>query len=548
MRFRYRGVAWVVFSGLLGLLCLPIACGERDQRAAPQVAERAQPALRLVALTDISGYLEPCGCQSRPLGGIDRAAAKLAALRADRVPVLFVAAGDLLFGDTPEGARGSAQATTQETWKAETMVEILNRVGLAAAAPGKRDLSFGEPELQRLIGRSTFAWLPAKPGDGTNREAVGGWLGHAGEHKVGVVGVSTFEGPEAVLPAERFQGLRELTQAQIDKLRAAGARVVVVLLSSDQRTGRRLTGSLHGVDFVVQGGLDDAQANAPSTVGAGTLLRAGRQGQGLLVVDVYLDAKGSTPFLDVSEWTRREQSTALQASIGDLSQRIATWEHDPKVQPASLQEQRSKLNTLREQLERAQRAPPVPPVQGNAFSARYEPLTVEQSRDKTIGDVIHAYDARVNDHNRVAFADLKPAEPAAGAARYVGSNACQTCHAPAYTWWTQHPHGHAYTTLERAHKQFNLSCVGCHVTGYDQPGGSTVVHNEGLIHVGCESCHGPGSRHIAQPRAASTALTKQPGEAVCKQCHTPEHSDLFEFNAYVARLRVKGHGLPLSTD
>jgi hypothetical protein len=41
-------------------------------------------------------------------------------------------------------------------------------------------------------------------------------------------------------------------------------------------------------------------------------------------------------------------------------------------------------------------------------------------------------------------------------------------------------------------------------------------------------------------------LTSAPGEAVCKQCHTPEHSDLFEFQAYVARIRAKGHGRPMA--
>jgi hypothetical protein len=158
---------------------------------------------------------------------------------------------------------------------------------------------------------------------------------------------------------------------------------------------------------------------------------------------------------------------------------------------------------------------------------------------------VDAYDARVNEHNRVAFAGVSPPAVPPGAARYLGSAACKSCHAPAYAWWTRHPHGKAYTTLETLHKQFNLSCVGCHVTGYGKPGGAAVVKNEGLTHVGCESCHGPGSKHVAQPGAAPTALiTKSPSEATCKQCHSPEHSDLFEYAGYVARLRVPGHGLP----
>ena len=81
---------------------------------------------------------------------------------------------------------------------------------------------------------------------------------------------------------------------------------------------------------------------------------------------------------------------------------------------------------------------------------------------------------------------------------YVGhARAAATCHETALAWWKGHAHGRAYATLEQRNKQFNLSCVGCHVTGYNQPGGATVVQNQGLTDVGCESCHGPGSLHVA---------------------------------------------------
>jgi hypothetical protein len=532
-----RSFLCVVVMGLaLGLSVLG-SCGGREQSSGALMAKRAQPALRVVALTDVSGYLEPCGCQSKLLGGIDRAAAKLQALRADHTPVLFVAAGDLLFGDKPEGATAETDATTQETWKAETLVEIFNKLGLVAATPGKRDLSFGDAELGRLQALSQFSWLPAKPGRADAREGVAGMLAQVGEHKVGVLGVSTFAGPDGDLGSDRLQQLQAAAQAEIERLRAAGARVVVGLISSDQRSGRRMTAGLRGLDFAIQAGLDDGSTPAPSRSGQSTLLRAGRQGQGLLVLDVYLD--GSAPFADWSAWTRAEHTAALNARITDLSQRIQAWERDPQVDRASVAEQRDKLKALREELAGAVKGAA---IGGNAFEASYAPLTSKEARDPQVKGLLAAYDARVNEHNREAFAKVMPKAAQPGAAAYVGSARCQTCHAPAYAWWTQHAHGRAYTTLEQVHKQFNLSCVSCHVTGYGKPGGSTVVNNQGLTHVGCESCHGPGSLHVDKPAAENTKLTSAPGEAVCKQCHTPEHSDLFEFQTYVARIRAKGHG------
>jgi hypothetical protein len=519
------------------------ACRQSEPASAAAVPKRPEPTLRLVALTDLSGYLEPCGCQSKLLGGIDRAAAKLNALRAERVPVLFVAAGDLLFGAPPEGATAETDATTQETWKAETLVEIFNRLGLVAATPGHRDLGFGAAELERLIGRSKFTWLPAKPEAASEPEAVASQLAQAGEIPVGIVGVSTFAGPGAELPNERVKALTQRAQSEVDKLRAAGARVVIALLSSDQRTGRRLTQGLRGLTFAVQAGLDDAATPAPAKNGEAALLRAGRQGQGMLVVDVYLH--GQAPFVDVSEWTLKEKRADLQGRIDELTQRVRAWERDPKVDKAGVDEQRARLASLADELARLQPAA-ADAARTNTFYASYLPLSLEQPKDPQITGLLGDYDARVNEHNRVAFAGVKPKPAPAGAPSYVGSATCQGCHSGAYSWWTKHAHGRAYATLEHAHKQFNLSCVSCHVTGYGRPGGSSVVQNEGLTNVGCESCHGPGSLHVKQPTAAEHKLTRDPNETVCKQCHTPDHSDLFEFQTYVARLRAKGHGLPLT--
>lgn len=534
-------MAWAV---VVGALWVAGACRQGEQASGSAVPKRAQPALRIVAMTDLSGYLEPCGCQSKLLGGIDRAAAKLKALRADHVPVLFVAAGDLLFGGAPEGATSETDATTQETWKAETLVEIFNRLGLVAATPGKRDLSFGPAELERLTARGQFAWLPAKPASQSEPETVAGKLTKVGDIQVGIVGISTFAGPEAELPSERLKALTQRAQSEVDRLRAAGAQLVVGLISSDQRTGRRLTQGVHGLTLVVQAGLDDPATPAPAKNGEAALLRAGRQGQGMLVVDVYLS--GQAPFVDVSDWTVAERRADLQGRITELTQRIQAWERDPNVDKAGLAEQRSRLTQLNSDMARLQPAA-AELDHSNAFRAAYVALGLEQPKDPQITSLLGEYDARVNEHNRTAFADVRPKPAPTGAPTYVGSATCQSCHSAAYAWWSKHAHGRAYTTLERVHKQYNLSCVSCHVTGYGRPGGSAVVQNEGLTHVGCESCHGPGSLHAKQPTAAEHKLTTHPTETVCKQCHTPDHSDLFEFQSYVARLRAKGHGLPLAS-
>jgi hypothetical protein len=98
-------------------------------------------------------------------------------------------------------------------------------------------------------------------------------------------------------------------------------------------------------------------------------------------------------------------------------------------------------------------------------------------------------------------------------AHYVGSDACKRCHQEAYSVWMDHPHSHAYQTLEVTAKKPGLrhldgECVSCHVVGFGHETGyehqfkfdngvlTTTKETVNLRNVGCESCHGPGSAHV----------------------------------------------------
>ena len=248
----------------------------------------------------------------------------------------------------------------------------------------------------------------------------------------------------------------------------------------------------------------------------------------------------------MSRWTRESQQRVLDARIAELAARVAEWRRDPNIDKRLLAEQDARLTALRSELA-ALRTPPRP--QGNAFSAQFIELAPETPGDPDIRALIDAHNKRVNEHNRVALASLMPKPVAPGMPGYAGSARCGDCHAQAEAWWQGHAHGTAYATLEKRDAQFNLSCVGCHVTGYNRPGGATVVHNEGLINVGCESCHGPGSLHAHDPDVdASKNVQREVPEITCKQCHTPEHSDRFEYATYRAKLIVPGHGLPAAKE
>jgi hypothetical protein len=271
------------------------------------------------------------------------------------------------------------------------------------------------------------------------------------------------------------------------------------------------------------------------------VLHASRQGQGLTVVDVYQKTKDG-PFVDRSEWSRSERAGQLDRQVEDLAAKITAWEKSGDVDAADLEAQRARLAKLKK--ERQVLDAPTVRADGNALFASWIPLPKKAPRDPDVEKLMRKHDKVVNEANKAAFADLAPKPLGPDDIAYVGSAACNGCHQAAYAWWRNHAHGVAYLTLQQRNKEYNLDCVGCHVTGYDQPGGSNVTHNldGALINVGCESCHGPGAAHGKDPE--KVGIVRNTPASTCVPCHNEQHSDLFDFDGYRKTLVVPGHGLP----
>jgi hypothetical protein len=125
----------------------------------------------------------------------------------------------------------------------------------------------------------------------------------------------------------------------------------------------------------------------------------------------------------------------------------------------------------------------------------------------------------------------------------TGGDSCDDCHDEAAAVWAKTGHSHAYQTLVDKSRQYDLDCVRCHVTGYNQPGGVCRVDKvEGRESVRCETCHGAGSLHAADP--TKTNIIAKPGESECKGCHNPENSPNFDFAKYLPHILGPGHGQP----
>ena len=157
-------------------------------------------------------------------------------------------------------------------------------------------------------------------------------------------------------------------------------------------------------------------------------------------------------------------------------------------------------------------------------------LNAEYEDDSGIIALIEDFEAENRKKQKLLFAkEQLKASRNAGASNdvYLGVGACQQCHIEAFEVYTRTGHASAYATLAEQFVHRDSNCVGCHVVGYQEPGGFTGMRYRNtevdLVDVQCEACHGPGSEHVRDGSYKARAKES------CVRCHTPNEDPDFDF-------------------
>ena len=127
-------------------------------------------------------------------------------------------------------------------------------------------------------------------------------------------------------------------------------------------------------------------------------------------------------------------------------------------------------------------------------------------------------------------------------ATFVGAQACKECHPNTYQFWSTTHHAQAFKTLKNDKKPntiFDAECASCHTTGFEYTSGwRSETATPHLAGNQCENCHGPGSKHVAEPdnaefRKLITVKAEQAKKTgFCERCHDAENSRKFDFATY----------------
>ena len=124
----------------------------------------------------------------------------------------------------------------------------------------------------------------------------------------------------------------------------------------------------------------------------------------------------------------------------------------------------------------------------------------------------------------------KPTPPADQT--YVGVRECASCHFKEFVAWRETGHARAFEKLTEKYET-TPKCLACHTTGYGKPTGYKDAPSDDLKGITCETCHGPGSKHVEICKAfGDKKLTKEEEDQaehsiwemlpvnVCVKCHT----------------------------
>ncbi len=485
--------------------------------------------------------MEPCGCTSDPLGDVSRLAALITDARKGGGGVALVDAGGLLY---PEGSISRRERASADL-RAEFLAAQFQRIGLLGAALGETDVAAGPGHIRppRLVSNLTGAPAMIAP---ARVEKVGGIA-------LGLLGVS--EATVAAAINATALDMTEATRRDVASLRAAGAEFVVLLAAVDKPIARKLARDV-GADVVVLGKRVGAGMARMEKIGTTFLVAPADEMQRVGRLELVLRAApraGGT--LDLKDGGGPEAAGLRRDEINRALERLRVglkkWTSPPRAagtqatkddatDGAFVASKKREVDELEAELRRLQ-APWTPPATGNYATNALVPLRRSLRQDRMVVAAMKKLD------QRIAAVNLKqatpPAPPEAGRPFYVGTSKCAGCHDSSVAFWKKTGHAHAWKTLVVGGKQADYKCIGCHVTGFGQVGGGTLGFTKKLESVQCETCHGPGSVHVAaEGNEEPLAIKRDTPETVCLECHTEQHSDTFRFEAYLRDIVGPGHG------
>jgi sulfur-oxidizing protein SoxB len=219
------------------------------------------------------------------LGGLDRLAALIKAIRAEREGKVLLLDG----GDTWQGSYTALQN------RGADMVRLMNALKVDAMT-AHWEFTYGADRVQALIKQLEFPFLAGNVKDSTWGDPVFKpyQVFERGGLRIGVIGqafpYTPIANPGYLIPDWSFGIDEEALAKHVAGLRDDGVDLVVLLSHNGFDVDRKLAGRIKGIDVILTGHTHDALP-APVKVGDTLLIAAGSHGKFLARLDLEVRDK-----------------------------------------------------------------------------------------------------------------------------------------------------------------------------------------------------------------------------------------------------------------
>jgi hypothetical protein len=444
--------------------------------------QNQKPDAAIVLSGETYGFLQPCGCSRPQKGGLERRAQFIQSLKAKGWPVAGVDIGDIY----PE----TVAVQEQGLLKYKMTMNALREMGYIAVGVGKTEFKV---EIDRILGE--YALQKEKP----PFTLAGNLLGLAG----GKVQTRKERFPGATRPMVDVAEFTTIGSVSVSVVGIVGKSV------SDDVTKANFDSSIafeKDNRAFLQKVVADLAVN-PKKPELNILLFQGTSEEAKMVamdwpqfhVILCLADDSEPPQYPTEVVGKLPGQKTLVIQVGHKGRYVGVLGAfkrpgggvDLKYQLVPLGEEYITPGTETE----AQKANPILPI-----LEEY----AKQVRDRKLIDDV----PRVPHPTQILQPKLNLS--------YIGSAKCQNCHAAEFVKWQDTHHSGAFNALEKIAKrpslrQFDGECIVCHTVGFGYKTGYEDKNTTPqLMHVGCESCHGPGSGHAADPKNKALLALQAP--------------------------------------
>jgi hypothetical protein len=456
------------------------------------------------------------------MGGLPRRATIVDSLKLEEGadPLFVVDAGNF----SMKNSRISEEARPQQQRKAEAILDAFARDPIDALGIGAKDLHLGVDWLQEAVASRSLPATLANLSCGGEEPFEGHQVVSRDGVRVGFVGVLSDTSIEGCEVSDSVAALR-------DEIEAMGpVNMLVVFGHGSNQDDEALAEAVPEIDVIVNGHArvtrttPELLPNGAVQLGAGS--RGKKQGVASIVMveggngfsktDALVDLKDRREtYIRRLESARRNLDAGEEAALARAERQITFFSE--------------KVAALDEEI-----AASASSEDGRSHSIRVELVPLDRNVDDQPDVLAMLETAKAEIEAMEAGAVIAPLTDS----EYIGSVACSGCHAEIFAQWQETGHARAYATLQVENRELDRDCFSCHVTGaFDERGPQHPTQvTQPLQNVGCESCHGPGRKHIAAPGQGT--IVRSPGADNCVQCHDGKQDEgRFDLATYLPRVQ-----------